>query len=79
MDDLTAILLGHLVALYGDATGRAAFERLQPLLERYRRSMAPFESTGLTGRDAILITYADQVNEPNVPPLRTLAKFCKKH
>jgi sucrose phosphorylase len=41
------------------------------------------EGTGeggeVTERDSILITYADQVQEPGVPPLRSLADFCEKH
>ncbi len=36
-------------------------------------------SSDLTQRDAILITYADQVREPNTPPLATLADFCAQH
>jgi sucrose phosphorylase len=34
---------------------------------------------GLTQRDAILITYADQVREPGERPLRTLVEFCSSH
>jgi len=33
----------------------------------------------LTERDALLITYGDQLREPNIPPLRTLAEFCEQH
>jgi sucrose phosphorylase len=33
----------------------------------------------LTERDVILITYGDQVREPGVPPLQTLAGFCAEH
>jgi glycosidase len=33
----------------------------------------------LTERDAILITYGDQVREAGVPPLQTLARFCQAH
>ena len=37
------------------------------------------ERLELTQRDALLITYADQVREPGEPPLRTLADFCARH
>ncbi len=30
-------------------------------------------------RDAILITYGDQLHEPDRPPLRTLAEFCDRY
>lgn len=33
----------------------------------------------LTERDAILITYGDQISEPGRPPLRTLADFLQTH
>jgi glucosylglycerate phosphorylase len=66
----------HLVAFYGPETGGAAFERLASRLALFpvRRGMGE-----LTQRDAILITYGDQVREPGVAPLRTLADFCRKH
>ena len=37
------------------------------------------KSSSLTQRDALLITYADQVREPGVRPLQTLAEFCEAH
>ncbi|MBP7689744.1 MAG: hypothetical protein KA765_17635 [Thermoflexales bacterium] len=33
----------------------------------------------MTQRDALLITYGDQLREANVSPLRTLADFCEQH
>ncbi len=73
-------ILDRLIALYGKPVGMAAFERLQGLMEHYRN---PFSASGienrggLSQRDAILITYGDQVLEAGRPPLRTLAEFCK--
>jgi sucrose phosphorylase len=52
--------------------------RLTALSEKYRARISP-RSSDLTQRDAILITYADQVRGPNMPPLATLADFCAKH
>lgn len=39
----------------------------------------PVGNQRLTERDALLITYADQVREPGGAPLRTLAAFCHRH
>jgi len=84
----------HLVALYGETVGHAAFERVRALMERYRSSPSPSGTIApeakwrgggaggegeLSQRDAILITYADQVREPGLPPLRALAGFCERH
>lgn len=39
----------------------------------------PAEGTGVTQRDSILITYGDQLREPDHPPLQALADFCNRH
>ncbi|MBI3915370.1 MAG: sugar phosphorylase [Chloroflexi bacterium] len=49
------------------------------LLDRNRVRLPAPSATGLDERDAILITYSDQVREPGVPPLQTLADFCARH
>jgi glycosidase len=73
-------ILEHLIALYGDERGRATFARIASLIENARPSSSVFRpSSSLTQRDAVLITYPDQVREPDVPPLRTLADFCAQH
>jgi sucrose phosphorylase len=71
----------HLVAVYGPAVGAEAFERLRPILDRYRDLPAPHPAGNdiLSERDSILITYADQLSEPDVYPLQTLARFCEQH
>ena len=79
MVDERSEMLAHLAALYGEDVGRAAFERLRALLDRYRSFPSPSIRDGLTQRDSILITYGDQVREPEIPPLRTLADFCERH
>jgi sucrose phosphorylase len=33
----------------------------------------------LCERDALVITYADQLREPNTAPLKTLGGFCERH
>jgi glycosidase len=76
----TQSIRDHLMALYGDR-GPAVWARLQERLAAYTRQH-PELSAGqrsarerLTERDAVLITYGDQVREPGVSPLRSLAEF----
>lgn len=64
--------------LYGADEGERAWEVLRPRLDAFRqahpelRENVPPPEERLTERDAFLITYGDQVREPNKPPLRTL-------
>ena len=63
----------HLAALYGQQAAPGLRERLEGILGGLR---LPGETRGdrpLTERDAMLITYGDQIREPGVAPLRTLA------
>lgn len=69
----------HLIALYGEAIGQSAFERLRLLLERVPSPLLGRGGGGEGQHDAILITYGDQVREADRPPLRTLADFCDAH
>lgn len=65
--------------LYGPAVGQSVRERLAALLDDYRaRLPAPAENP-LTEREAVLITYGDQVQAPGQAPLQTLADFCRRH
>ena len=90
--ELSSSILAHLVALYGEENGRTTLERLYPSPRPSSRrrqggrwgGSAPAGDEGsrpisLTQRDAILITYPDQVHEPGSPPLRALASFCDKY
>jgi glycosidase len=74
-------LLERLTFLYGENEARALLPELEARLDAFRRSTGPAsrEGTGLTERDAMLITYGDQVDEPGAPPLRTLETFCTRH
>lgn len=73
-------ILEHLIALYGDERGRATFARIASLIKNARPSSSVLRPlSSLTQGDAVLITYPDQVREPDVPPLRTLADFCAHH
>jgi sucrose phosphorylase len=74
----------RLSGLYGESKAAGILPRLHTVLDRFRaqsvaQASADRRKLGLTQRDALLITYADQVREPGVAPLRTLAAFCARH
>jgi sucrose phosphorylase len=69
----------HLEVLYGGQAGDV-WTRLQARLadlsqEHPRLGQALAPSQRLSQRDAILITYGDQIQEPGCAPLETLARF----
>lgn len=72
-------LLEHLTALYGAEAAPALLARLRERLEAYRGRIPVPPVTALTERDALLITYGDQVRAEGEAPLRTLADFCARH
>jgi hypothetical protein len=74
-----SILRSHLIALYGPSLGEETFERLRVTLNGYVLPPAfPHDGDSLLSeRDSVLITYADQLSEPHVFPLRTLGGFCE--
>ena len=71
----------HLNFLYGET-------RAQQILPHLEKSLSDFSERNpklkeithpqLSERDAILITYGDQISDPEVPPLQTLAYFLNK-
>jgi sucrose phosphorylase len=69
----------HLAALYDEAVARRAGETLAKRLAAFRANLPPRADEGLTERDALLITYGDQVRAPDEMPLRTLADFCARY
>ena len=80
---MTPRIRQHLEYLYGAESAALVGRRLSALLAHWRRRLIPRvpDRTGhpLTERDALLITYADQVREPGQAPLQTLADFCEAH
>jgi glycosidase len=69
-------ILDHLAFLYGAEQAGPLWLRLEARLRSFsRRQPAPAttKAARLTERDAILITYGDQVREEGRPPLQTLA------
>ncbi len=71
----------HLFALYGQSIGNDTFERLRSILDRYRThpAFSGDDQPLLSEWDSVLITYADQLSEPDLPPLETLNRFCEKY
>lgn len=71
-------LLSHLTFLYGQDKAPQLLERVQKLLEEYRRRIFPRDGE-LTEGDSILITYGDQVQSSRKKPLQVLNTFCKQY
>lgn len=66
-------------SLYGEAVGGHIAAQLADLLAtEHTAQTSAHPGSALSERDALLITYADQVREDGVAPLRTLATFCEK-
>jgi hypothetical protein len=64
--------------LYGETRGAATLRELRELLARQAAVRTTEDDPRpLSGRDALLITYADQVRAPGQPSLRTLAEFAE--
>lgn len=69
---------GDLSFVYGPATAAEIWPKLQTRLEVFRQSHPVLQQASLapeqrvSERDIILITYGDQIQEPNKPPLQTL-------
>lgn len=76
------IIHALLASLYGDnpeTAERALLDLIQRHAETSDAAAADTPRHALTERDALLITYADQVREADTAPLSTLAAFCEKH
>ena len=71
----------HLVALYGQSLGDDTFSRLRAIIDGYRNLPAFRQKADslLSEGDSVLITYGDQLSEPNKFPLETLTRFGAQH
>lgn len=66
-------------SLYGGAGGAQAALDVRELIARHAAVLKVLSGGGaLSERDALLITYADQLGEAGVAPLQTLAAFCER-
>lgn len=64
--------------IYGAATGQAAFERLQPIIEKFtghKRKKEQFFSQD----DVVLITYGDTLQRQGQAPIATLHEFADNY
>ncbi len=77
MDNLDTIkqLLGR---IYGDKTGRRAFERIAALIEKFPVQPSK-KKTYFTQQDVVLITYGDSLKKPGQVPLAAVHEFAAQH
>ncbi len=67
-----------LTVIYGEKTGQAAFERLQPIIEKFagqKRKKKEFFSQD----DVVLITYGDSLKKEGQAPIATLHEFANNY
>jgi glucosylglycerate phosphorylase len=78
---MSRVFVQHLEPVYGAAAALSVAERISGLVHQWQRRLpAPprgRETLGLSQRDALLITYADQLRTPGQAPLKTLSQFCE--
>ena len=84
-----ARICDHLAFLYGADRADDLWAQLRERMATFCRKhpqRAPDQRTRrtpaadrLSERDAVLITYGDQIGEPGRPPLQTLAEFAESH
>lgn len=76
---MNATIANHLAELYGRAASVPVVAELDRELAAFRQNVPAGPGGELSERDALLITYADQVRAPGHAPLETLADFCRTH
>jgi glucosylglycerate phosphorylase len=83
---MSQAIADHLSFLYGACAAGPVESRLREMMRQHRSERSrPLDGPPhrrelpLTQRDALLITYGDQVREPDVAPLRTLGEFLSEH
>lgn len=86
MSDPNTRIIQLLSSIYDAESARQTLQALTARLDAFRAShpgLAEHASRPvterLTERDAIMITYGDQISEPGRPPLQTLASFLDRH
>ena len=72
-------MLSLLTTIYGDPVGQQTLVRVQQLLAAYRERLPAASARTLSARDAVLITYADQVQQAGQPHLASLTQFCRRY
>jgi sucrose phosphorylase len=78
--DMQGRLQELLVFIYGEKTGAETAKRLDRLMEQYAfLKKRPVAGERFSERDAVLITYGDQVQADGAAHLRTLQHFLNNH
>ena len=65
--------------IYGLRTGGAIFPEVESIISKYRGQIPSPRGRGLSERDAILISYPDQVQESGEAPLKVMGEFCDNY
>ena len=84
MTDPRERIMDHLAFVYGPETAQEVGPQLMAQLDRFRernphlREQVLPPAERLTERDAILITYGDQFQEPEKPPLQSLEELLRE-
>ena len=80
---MPAFLEPLLISVYGETAARPLLPQIGRLIEHWRPRLATLPAARarapLGERDVVLITYADQIRESGVAPLRTLSEFAACH
>lgn len=69
----------RLTWLYGEKSAEVLLQSILESVKRHLPNLPPPLMRNLDQRDAILIAYGDQVQQPGESPLCTLASFCSNH
>ena len=72
-------ILQSLCGIYGPQAAERLLPEVLECLQRYAGKIPKAAKAGWSERDALLITYADQVRQPPEPPLRVLVDFCRRY
>ncbi len=75
MEDLAAIQR-ILNDVYGEATGKTAFDKIFPIIDKYS-DLKGRKRTDFSQADVFLITYGDTLNKTGEAPLETLYTFAE--
>ena len=67
-----------LTEIYGPETGQAAFERLQPIIEKFAVQQRKKEEF-FSQEDVVLITYGDTLQKQGQAPIATLHEFADNY
>ena len=69
---------GLLKKIYGEETATLAFERIAPIIEKYKVKKSEKESY-FSQKDVVLITYGDSLKKDGEAPLATLHEFANQY